>query len=264
MTDIVQFIQKHGRVPMVERGDKPWMYRGWLGWITQTMHAYNDAGFPDRWGYLHAYKMTGKLPGPIPKVEYGAPSEEAVRNMAECVDIIWRSYAAWSGFSHLCEWLAYGLGVSRTNMPPEPSVLPQKTQEELYRTFSLDLWLRAPHDYLGKFASEGKGRGKNWNPNAFYPTPHNVCECMVQMQMADQIRDGEGDWAFKSVCDPCVGTGRMLMHAGNHSLVLYGADIDGLMVLCSKINGAIFVPWMVCPVGMGGLAQEESLQEQHV
>lgn len=39
----------------------------------------------------------------------------------------------------------------------------------------------------------------------------------------------------------------MLLHASNHSLYLFGQDIDAMMVQCTLINGAIYAPWIVAP-----------------
>lgn len=59
---------------------------------------------------------------------------------------------------------------------------------------------------------------------------------------------GSKDARLKSVLDPCLGTGRMLLHASNHSLVLYGCDIDPLVLLGAKINGALYAPWAAFPL----------------
>ena len=40
----------------------------------------------------------------------------------------------------------------------------------------------------------------------------------------------------------------MLLHASNYSLRLYGMDIDPLVVKISKINGALYAPWMSFPL----------------
>lgn len=63
------------------------------------------------------------------------------------------------------------------------------------------------------------------------------------MQMADA-----GDARRLSVCDPCLGTGRMLLHASNHSLFLFGQDIDAFVLRIALFNGAMYAPWMVRPL----------------
>jgi hypothetical protein len=39
----------------------------------------------------------------------------------------------------------------------------------------------------------------------------------------------------------------MLMHASNLSVCLYGMDIDPLVCLISRVNGALYVPWLSFP-----------------
>lgn len=56
------------------------------------------------------------------------------------------------------------------------------------------------------------------------------------------------DCRRESVCDPCVGTGRMLLHASNHSLRLYGLDIDATLCKATLVNGYLYAPWMVRPL----------------
>jgi len=60
------------------------------------------------------------------------------------------------------------------------------------------------------------------------------------------LEDGR-DSRLVTICDPCVGSGRMLLHASNYSLCLYGMDIDRLCVLMTKINGALYAPWLTFP-----------------
>jgi hypothetical protein len=117
--------------------------------------------------------------------------------------------------------------------------------EQLYRQVNLQPLLERPYDYLGAFVAEHKARG--WNPTGFYPTPHPVVECMVRMTMHD-TQSGGRDPRTLSVCDPAAGSGRMLLHASNLSLCLFGQDIDALAVAMCKINGALYAPWMAFPL----------------
>lgn len=50
-----------------------------------------------------------------------------------------------------------------------------------------------------------------------------------------------------TVCDPCVGSGRMLLHASNHSVCLYGCDIDPICARITSINGVLYAPWFAFP-----------------
>ena len=56
-----------------------------------------------------------------------------------------------------------------------------------------------------------------------------------------RVSDGCG------VMEPCLGTGRMLLHASNYSLRLHGMDIDQTVLTAALVNGALYAPWMVRP-----------------
>ncbi len=236
---IADFVAAHDRLPLLDLGERPWSYRGWLVAYVQAMHAHPGVDFPDRWGYLAKIKLGDRDPGPIPRIAFRRPDNRAAGDIQKAVEIAGRYGSGgwgWSAFRAYLDWLGFGLGV--TTDPPR---LDDATNEALYRFVNLQPWLESPYDYLGAYICEMRGRG--WNPNAFYPTPHEVVECMVAMQIADS----PGDNRWKSALDCCVGTGRMLLHASNYSLRLFGTDIDPMMVLCTKINGAIYAPWIVCP-----------------
>jgi len=63
-----------------------------------------------------------------------------------------------------------------------------------------------------------------------------------------QMVYGQGDQRATTVCDCCLGTGRMLLAASNYSMRLYGQDIDGLVLKIAKINGALYAPWLCWPL----------------
>jgi hypothetical protein len=246
--NIVAFMALAGRPPCLGDAVPPWRYRGWLAYYVQAMHAAPNVAFPDRWGYLqqvHAVwgrPETADLdPGPIPRVDFGRRSEAVFKGLTKAVELAGATrYGGWgwSSFRVFIDFLAWGLAVS--NEPPE---LDDATCEKLYRSLDMTGWLEHPRDYLAEYICEMRGNG--WNPTAFDPTPHEVCEAMVSMQMHDGAEDGDN--RRKTVCDPACGTGRMLLHASNHSLYLFGQDIDGLVVRCTYINGALYAPWIVAP-----------------
>lgn len=247
--DLSLFMALYGRPPCLGDRIPPWHFRGWLAYYVQALHAAPNVAFPDRWGYLQRVHLawgpeTGEAdldPGPIPRVDFGAADRRVMSDLTKVVEMAGATrYGGWgwSSFRLLIDFLAWGLAVSQ-----EPPELDDETSEKLYRALKLDGWFEHPHDYLATYVCEMRGNG--WNPHAFYPTPHEVCEAMVAMQMHDGGADGDN--RRKTVCDPACGTGRMLLHASNHSLYLHGQDIDGLMVRCTLINGAIYAPWIVAP-----------------
>jgi hypothetical protein len=66
---------------------------------------------------------------------------------------------------------------------------------------------------------------------------------MTQMQFS-----GSKEHRLKKSMDPCVGTGRFLLHASNHTLNLSGTDIDSTLCKATLVNGFLYAPWMVRPI----------------
>jgi len=240
MTTVADFIEEHGRVPKLGDSTPPWRFRGWfLHYVQEIQRLIPDVA--DRWGYLAETVEAGRyLDAPIPRIKFCGEGDrilaEGDKNIQATINCF--AQGSWEGLHRFVEWLGFALGVSKDY----PAGVPDSDAEKAYQTFDAGLWLLHPHDYLGRHIAMTRGN-RGWNPNAFYPTPHCVVDTMVKMQFADETRDLRG----LSVCDPCVGTGRMLLHASNYSMNLHGMDIDPLMVAITKINGAVYAPWLVCP-----------------
>jgi hypothetical protein len=180
------------------------------------------------------------LDEPIPQVTFGSPDNRVFCLLHDWSKLIGWDSGGWSDFRALLDWLCWGLALAC-----EPPRLADEVSEKLYRGVDLGPLLYAPHDYLGAHVAAGKARG--WNPTGFYPTPHSVVECMVRLSVHD-ARGEDRDPRTLSVCDPCVGSGRMLLSASNYSLCLFGQDIDPLAVAMCKINGALYAPWLSFPL----------------
>jgi len=208
----------------------------------------------DRWGYhLRTLDAGRLLDESIPQIAFGAPDPKVHGLLHEWCELVGHDCGGWSDFRTLLDWLSWGLALANE----EPS-LGEQVNEKLYRAVDVGPLLEHPYDYLGDFVAQGKAR--RWNPTAFFPTPHNVVELMVRMTMCDQCNDGR-DPRTLSVNDPCVGSGRMLLHASNFSLCLFGQDIDVLAVAMCKINGALYAPWLAFPLPasiVGTASQERS------
>src|SRR5690625_2250193 len=133
------------------------------------------------------------------------------------------------------DWLLYAFGDQTVKvLPKEPK---EGASYRLYRTFCLEAAMLWPYDYLGELLAEMES-GK---VNGFFPTPHGICEMMVQMSLV-------GDNRWKTFNDPCCGTGRLLLHAGNHTFLLSGQDVSGLVLKVTRVNGWLYVPWLVKPL----------------
>jgi len=144
------------------------------------------------------------------------------------------------------DWLLHGFGDPEANDPPRG--LEPEISASWYKTFNLGLYLQHPHDYLGEAAAELYGSGRH-NPTGYFPTPMHVSVFMAAMAMSDADKTA-------SVCDPCVGSGRLLMAASNYSLNLYGMDIDYRIIKICKANMWQYVPWAVArPKDIVGLEE---------
>jgi hypothetical protein len=238
--DLTAFIQRERRLPRLGDMPPPWHYRGWLLAYVIQLHRLIPA-VADRWGYHLRTLEAGKLlDEPIPQIAFGPPDNQVFALLQEWSRLIGWDCGGWSDFRTLLDWLCWALALSRN----EPS-LSTEVNEQLYRQVNLEPPLKRPYDYLGEFVTIHKAKG--WNPTGFYPTPHPVVECMVRLTMHDSRANGR-DSRMLSVCDPAVGSGRMLLHASNRSLCLNGQDIDPLAAAMCKINGALYAPWLSFPL----------------
>jgi len=244
--DVNCFILQNGRPPLLGKDPiAPWKYRAWMLPMVQQCHYHPQV--VNRWDYYLRTWMGGKLlDEPIPQMQFGEGNPrigEGMKMIEKALDIMFHDTGSWSAFPALIEWLAWAMGLHGVEEPR----LQEKTNEALYRHFNLGPLLLQPYDYLGTLYAEGKGK---WNHTGFYPTPHNVVEMMARMQCHDLVEGGLPDGRdprTATICDPCVGSGRMLLHASNYSLCLYGMDIDRLCVLMTKINGVLYAPWLTFP-----------------
>lgn len=227
-------LTRTGSVPVLADKIKPWAYRGWLRWYVMQIHAQHPK-VSNRWGYFDQIITGGKLPAaPIPPIHWHLDSQVPRQIEKLSNGLMARGCGGYESFTRLVDFIAYGCGVDAAEAKVDA-----KTAEYLYRELNVGPWLLAPYDYLGNYLAEHTAKG--WNPNAFFPTPHDVCEMIVQMTFKGDKRDRR----VLSVNDPAMGTGRFLLHASSHSLFLSGQDIDPFVLKIAKINGVLYAPWMV-------------------
>jgi hypothetical protein len=238
--DLSTFLAREHRLPRLGDVPPPWAYRGWLLPYVIELHAVVPA-VADRWGYLLRTLEAGRLlDEPIPPIAFGPADPKVFGLLRDWSRLVGQDCGGWGDFRTLIDWLSWGLALSR-----EEPRLGDAVNEQLYRRVNLVPLLERPHDYLGEYVAQGKARG--WNPTGFYPTPHPVAECMARMLLHDTAQEGR-DPRTLSVCDPAVGSGRMLLHASNMSLNLSGQDIDALTIAMCQINGALYAPWLSFPL----------------
>ena len=238
--DLCAFVHDEGRLPRLGDATAPCHYRGWLLAYVIPLDAVVPA-VADRWGYhLRTLEAGRLLDEPIPQIAFRSPDRRVFAWLHDWSRLIGCDCGGWSDFRSLLDWLSWGLALSQE----EPRLADDK-HEKLYRSVNLGRLLERPSDYLGEYVATSKAKG--WNPTAFYPTPHQVVECMVRLTMGNTAGDGRDPRTLRT-CDPCVGSGRMLLHTSNFSLYLYGQDIDPLAVAMCKINGALDAPWLAFPL----------------
>ena len=234
--DWAAFLRAHGRVPRLGDEKPPWDYPGWLLYYCLLLEDHIGV-VAKRWDYWRRTMVAGKLlDEPIPRIDFRCDGQqlEGMKRLDEWVRMVERYDGGWSGLTALLDWFLWGFGLAK-----EQPKIPAELNERLYREVNLGPWLLEPFDYLGAWIAAQKGK---WNPFAFFPTPFSVVQLMVRMSMAD----GE-DARAKTTSDPAMGSARLLMCASNYSVRLSGSDIDVTMVKVAKINGALYVPWLIRP-----------------
>ena len=146
------------------------------------------------------------------------------------------STESWMSF---VEWLLWGFGA---NIQPEFPI--GKVTEDIswywYKTFNLGILMKYPADHMAWGSCELANMARSGNSNGYFPTPQNIVKMMNLMTMTEADKT-------KTVCDPCAGTGIMLLEASNFSLRLYAQDISLNMCKMATVNAYIYVPWLACP-----------------
>lgn len=196
-----------------------------------------------RWEHWTKLKEAGNvIDEPIPQIQFDPHEASLARKMHENAlnSIVrhgdWRGWSGWENFNYYLDWLLYALGhPGQPDLPSEPQT---GAFGRLYQTFCLEAMIAWPADIFGDLLADN-AHGKH---AGFYPTPHPISEMMARMLMAGE------DCRLQTVCDPCVGTGRMLLHASNHSYRLYAQDIDVTVIKAALVNGYCFAPWLVRPL----------------
>jgi hypothetical protein len=210
------------------------------GWLLPYLLAADDFLWR-RWTHWFETMSEGRLIAPIPQIEW-VRNEAGFKMLDRCLGAIskygdWRGWGNWSAFDYLIDWLLYGFGHKGQPHQPKEREEHQGASDRLYQLFNLETLAAYPHDYLGEILAENQ-HGRHLG---FFPTPMELCQLMARMTV------GEGDARTKSVMDPCVGTGRMLLAASNYSYRLYGCDINPTVIKVTLVNGFLYAPWLVRP-----------------
>ena len=103
-------------------------------------------------------------------------------------------------------------------------------------------------EYENNVAQKNDRRADWWEPNMLRNITNEATQELIVRLTHHDIRNEGRDPRTFSVCDPAVGSGRMLLHSSNFSLCLFGQDIDPLAVAMCLINGALYAPWISFPL----------------
>lgn len=245
---LCQFVQEAKRYPRLSDPIPAHRYAGWaLPMIMDGHRLLPDV--PDRWGYHLRILAEQRLPDdPIPQIHFlSGPHPETLKHLHQWIRLAAHHQSTWTGMTDLIDWMAYALCVS-----PTPSRLDDAIQADLYQRVNFLEMVLHPYDYFGDIISEGLGNGPWANPNAFFPTPMDVCRLMANMTLPDFTSvslEKLKKYRTAKIADPAgSGTGRMLLLASNVSLALFGCERDPLVRTASLINGALYAPWLTFPI----------------
>ena len=210
------------------------------GWFLPYLLAADDFLW-QRWRHWYETMTTGRIIAPIPQIQW-ARHDAGFKMLDQSLSSItkhgdWRGWGNWSAFDYFLDWLLYGFGHKGQPELPTERQEHEGASDRLYQVFNLETLLAYPYDYLGDILAENQ-HGRHLG---FFPTPMQVSEFLALMTL------GGSDARTKSVMDPCVGTGRMLLAASNHSYRLYGCDINPTVIKVTLVNGFLYAPWLVRP-----------------
>ena len=240
------------------------------GWLLPYLMRFDEMTWR-RWAYWFRMAESERLPKDrIPQISFSAHGASAAggwkrtrKMLEESLDAIGPGWSGWGdsrAWDFFFDWLLFGFG----DLAEPPPDLHEGAGDRLYQVFNVGAMVLYPADYFGDLLAES-AYGRR---NGFFPTPMNLTDMIVQMTMGaaggadagntepdtadidgiDRGTESAVDKRLLSVMDPCVGTGRFLLSASNHSLRLYGIDIDPLVLKACKVNGWLYAPWLVRPL----------------
>jgi hypothetical protein len=210
------------------------------GWLLPFLFAYDELLW-GRWNYWFAIlqKGTVKDSGPIPKIQWAPIGDSKVcqanKMLRHCLE---KTNTSIDSFS---DWLLWGLGQGK-----EIDYIPTEINEYYYRNFDLFQVLDAPTDYLSMILSEHTGPGYK-SSIGYFPTPFSLAQIMIDLLENSSCKT-------KTIYDPCVGCGSLILAASNYFLNVRGEDISSISVKLCKIQCFWYAPWFALhPENIQGL-----------
>lgn len=235
--------------------------RGWLLIYLLELDDLPGIG-TGRWTFWTKFctmaEMGVLIPDPIPQIEFTmwerdtrfesehlpeTPFKHIQRVLKPAVQRYGRWYDDW--WLDFQKWLLHGFG--KPGLEADVGRIEADLRNYWYEEFNLAYLLQLPIDWPAQILQgrprfcDLRGRTKWAGSTGFYSTPMNLCDMMAKMLFAGEERDTR----LLTVCDPCCGTGSMLLPASNYSLRLAGVDIVPDLVLSTALNGYLWMPWIV-------------------
>lgn len=226
------------------------------GWMVPYLILLDTTDNPEaeytghgRWDYwLDACARHVVPEGPIPQIAFQSqPRHDDAKHIQEVLKPYVQKGLGWydDAWLDLVKWILHGFG--KPDMQDAVDRIPEEIRNVWYTTFNLGKLLRSPCDWSacilqGHLPGMKPGKAKWAKGAAFFSTPMSICSVMTQMTIG---MDDPETSKLQTVLDPCVGTGSMLLPASNHSLRLFGVDIVLDLVLCTELNGWLWMPWLV-------------------
>lgn len=227
------------------------------GWLLPYLLEADDFLWK-RWHHWFETASAKKVIAEIPQIEWQR-NDMGFKMLNRSLSVItkygdWRGWNSLAAFDYFMDWLLFGLGHRGQTQLPEERDEYRGACGRLYQAFNLETMLAWPHDYFGDILAENH-HGRHLG---FFPTPMELCQLMVQMNF------GGEDVRTKSVCDPCVGTGRMLLAASNYSYRLFGSDVNPTVIKATLINGFLYAPWLARPFAFLNAGNSTTSQNEQV
>jgi hypothetical protein len=205
-----------------------------------------------RWDYWLSACLEHKVPkGAIPQIHWqdrpDPIDEKEIQNVL--THYVQRGLGSYSdAWMALVRWLLWGLGYKGELLDTVQrgfERIPDEVRALWYREFSLANLLHSHIDWSAYILQNGlpETRGRNghrYESTGYFSTPMALVKMMFGLLVEPDV-----DHRFESICEPCAGTGSVLLVASNYSLNLYGQEKVADLVLCSILNGYLFVPWLV-------------------
>ena len=137
-------------------------------------------------------------------------------------------YGGREAFARLLEYMGCRLGLTREVR------LSARTVQRLSEVYDFALLRSQRADHLGKLFQENGLANPRLGQNM---TPDTVANFMLQMLDVTGLKPGQ------TMLDPCVGTGRFLIHALKYvrkGVQLYGIEIDRLLYRACLVQMVIY------------------------